>query len=379
MQFSHSVAGTYPQRRYEYVATLSNSSLTNLTLYLLDTDYGLTSSYTVVTAGGSPIEDAKLTFQRYISGVLTTVTEGYTDSSGVFTAFLNPNYPHTITVSADGYDSLITTIYPTQAMYTFTLGGGSSATLDPKILEGVMWSIKPASGIVQSGIYNYSFEVYSYNTSAVYISSCYFNIRLPNGTIVATATGCAGGLGAGGYISTLFDHDSVSGKRWIGQYYITTPNGTISIETDAQWIRYNLSARNYGMTILDAINSSIYLPEWGDDDETPTDFNRIVFFFLIMAVLLVVTNRFTPYDVTKPGWALVGMTMIVIFLSGINGLAGPGYFFMPGAFNVGSFCTGTHAGTWCGILQIADNWALALHFLLLCVIVICTITRREQA
>ena len=121
--------------------------------------------------------------------------------------------------------------------------------------------------------------------------------------------------------------------------------------------------------LKNAINDSIYLPEWGDNPATQ-DFNRIVFFFLFLAITLAILNFFTGYDTAYPGAFLYIMTAIVLIMSAVNGVTGPGYFYLNGA---------TNAQLGGAFRSIIDNWLLAIHFVLLTAIYFFTTNKRYQS
>ena len=166
-------------------------------------------------------------------------------------------------------------------------------------------------------------------------------------------------------------------RKWIGQYFIGIANETdfltVVLEADARWVLVNYTGNGMGGfngALRNAINDSIYLPEWGDNPSTQ-DFNRLVFFFLFLAIVLAILNFYTGYDTAYPGAFLYIMTGIVLIMSAINGVAGPGYFYLYGATNF------EVAGS-AYFSQIINNWIIALHFLFLTAIYWFTTNKRYQ-
>lgn len=370
IQASKSDTGTYPQRKYNiFGQTYLNTTMENISMYLLNYNNGITSSYQVITIGNQVIPSAYVKVERSIAGVTVKVADGYTDSSGIITFFLSPNYEHTITVTKTGYSNQVATIYPTQGIYTITMGGSSSFFYYNNSLEGVTWTKYPPSGIVTFGVYNYTFKVNSRN---IIIYNCSLSIRFPNGTIVGSAVGCnTSPPNTGGSVGVMVNTTKIGTynvSRLYGTYIIGLVNSSYIVETDANWRIYNGTYTDYTGTFRSAINDSINLPEWGDNPAT-TDFSRIVFFFLMMAILLAILNFFTGYDTAYPGAFIYIMTLVVLLLSAVNGVNGPGFFYLEGATTFG--------GT--DFSPLFNNWILAVHFVLLSAIYFFTTNKRYQA
>jgi hypothetical protein len=390
LQYSSTNGVTYPQRKYIYNTTFYNTTLTNKTLYLLDFNHGTSSTFQVITMGNQVVAGAYLKMERMIGGVLTVVAEGYTDDAGTITFFLNPNYEHTLTVSKTGYATQVQHIFPTLPSYTITLGtsGGFFNYTSP--IAGLRYTKFPPSGIIQNGMYNFTFEVYA-RENIVY--NCSFYIRYLNGTTKASAFGCnESAPNQGGKISTMVNVTRID--RLYGAYYIGTSNGTIMIEGDARWVNVNITGdgTGYYSSLIYALRDIVSLPEWGGQcpdsytlNETDMycynaagekkwnqtgDFSRMVFFFIFFAIILAALNFFTGYDTAYPGAFIYLMTGIVFILSSINGVAGPGFFYLYGATNSSFFGS---------LSSIVNNWIVFVHFLMLTLIYFFTTNKRYQA
>jgi hypothetical protein len=388
LKYSHSETGTYPQRTIYFNETLYNSTITKKTLYLLNYNNGISSTYQVMTIGGQVISGAYIKVERTIGVDTIKVSDGYTDDAGTVTFFLNPNYDHTFTVSATGYTSQTKTIRPTQSIYTFTLSSTSAYFGYNSSLEGVSWTKSPPSGIISSGLYNFSFTTYSKKNN---IYNCSFMIYYANRTMINSSVGCATSPpNNGGSASLLLNTTNITDI--FGAYYITVNNVLVRVEGDAQWKNVNVTGKGIGSTLRGAINDSYYIPEWGDCPEGYTlnttddkcydksgsiinkgqtgDFSRIVFFFLFLAIVLAIVNRESGYDTAYPGSLIYIVTGLVILGSAVNGVSGPGFFYLSGATNHNYF------GSFSNIM---DNWILAIQFIMISVIYFFTTNRRYQS
>ena len=350
--------------------------MTTKILYLLDSTHGTTSSYQVISVGNQVIAGAHITVYRTISGNYTMITEGDTDSSGTISFFLNPNYQHTFTVSAPGFATQTQQITPSQSSYTFTLGTSTFPFYyNTTKTEGMSYTKWPPSGIIYDGMYNFTYRTHSLSNN---IYNCTMIIEDNNGTILGTAVGCNSlypAMGNGGQTSLMLNVTNLSKLR--GVYYLTSTNNTqIVFETDSYWILMPTNTKKYWTSIRSALNDTLSLPEWGDDPRT-TDFSRIVFFFLAFAIVLGAVNFFTNYDTAYPGAIVIVTAFVVLLMSGINGILGPGYFYVelikPTATNV--YLTGAGAI----FPMIINNWIVAIHFIMLSAIYVFTTMKRYQA
>jgi hypothetical protein len=404
LQYSHSESGTYPQRRVVFNETYFNSTLTNKILYLLNFNNGITSNYQVISVGNQVIPGAYIKVERLIGSSLVKLTDGYTDNAGTISFFLNPNYDHILTISKTGYTTQTQTIRPSGGTYTITLGTASNYFYYANPTEGITWVIYPPSGILESGRYNFSLQVYSRNSN---IYNCSFNIKYLNGSVYNSTYGCNSSypnMGTGGTIAKMINFTSKG--LLIGEYFITTTNNTlIKLEGDARWREVNFNKSYYGTSIMSALNDSLNLPEWGGNcpdgytinqsdlycyandgsgdkiwNQT-TDFNRIVFFFLFFVIILAILNFYIGYDTAYPGAFILVMTLVVLILTGFNGIAGPGWFYLYGVANSDFFCNSSYRiiGSSCDYMsKIIENWIVAFYFVLLSVIYLATTMKRYQ-
>jgi hypothetical protein len=125
--FVSNQSGLYNARLYYF--DLTGSIFYNLSFYLpmTTTPPILNDSYyyliTVINEAGQTIEGVYLDVSTYINTTdsFETVSSGYTDGNGQFTAYLMPNHFYKINSSKDGYQWSITDYVPSPSVYTFTI------------------------------------------------------------------------------------------------------------------------------------------------------------------------------------------------------------------------------------------------------------------
>lgn len=363
---------TYPARKYSFDnVTYNNISNGNITLYLLSSTQGIYTTFQIITVGNAVIPGAHVIASRVIGGVPVIISSGDTDSSGTISMFLDSNFAYTITVSKDGFDTATNTVTPTQPLYTITLTStnGVSGIFYTDALQGLRYTKFPASGPLSTGVYNFSLSII---TGTNPIQNCTMEILNSSGTIFGSATGCNS---TGGTISAIVNFTNIS--LLLGNYYVDINGSRYVIEGDARWVNLDTSDSAFSDSMLIGLNQTIDSPMWGTNPQT-ADFSKIVFFFLMMAILVAVINFYTGYDTAYPGAILYLVTGIVLILSTINGPTGHGFFFLQGATNFKFFC-GPSATMGCLISDIIDNWLLGFHLLLVAGIYFFTTARRYQS
>jgi hypothetical protein len=151
--------------------------------------------------------------------------------------------------------------------------------------------------------------------------------------------------------------------------------------------------------LISALNDLINLPEWGGQCGTgyslrddgwcypdsgigdrywnqTSDFSRIVFFFLGLAIILAILNFYTGYDTAYPGAFIYIMTIMVLILSSVNVITGQGYFYLRGATAGSYLCNYIPTTTACFASTFFDNYILFFLFGLLSLIYFFTTNKR---
>ncbi len=306
-------ANNYPLRTYSINELTLTNSTTNLTLYLLSINDGLYVSFFFVDQGGSPIEGVSATISREISGETIKVGEDTTGSDGVVTFWLNPDYPHVLTGSKTGYETVTYTLTPTQNIYTVTMNslGGEEAEYAHEI-PGVEWIIRPPSGIINSSIRNFNATVTSLNESLI---NCRFEILNSSNSVVASGEDITNSS----YCFINIEYTPSSDDVLFGRLKIHTDysDGYVIVDLDSKWSVLDKELKPW-RTITSFFSDLRSIGEFGEG--LKGEFNRIILFFLITTIFLGVFFYITNIEVLNRG-----ITIILIFF--ITLIASFGDFF----------------------------------------------------
>ena len=293
----------YPQRIWDPSVQTYTSTSTNQILYLLSTADGIFVTFQVLNIAEQTISDVIVNATRTIEGSTVVVADGITDSAGSVTFWLNPDFKHTISFVKSGFTTQSTTIFPTQPLYTISLGAGATVPLEDDLTKGVSYSIKPSNNSLNNNtIYNFNFTV-----SSVYweVEVFGFNLKYKNGTTIGSTSATTNG----GVVS-LNGNVSNSSIITMNAYY--TINGT-NYTTIKTW-RINFGDSSYSInnffkrfnTYLDADLLGV------KGDAGNSDFGKALISFFIL-VLTVGTLSFR-YGIASEG-AIMGIIFgIVLFL-----------------------------------------------------------------
>ena len=293
----------YPQRIWNPSVQTYTSTSTNQILYLLSTADGIFVTFQVLNIAEQTISDVIVNATRTIEGSTVVVADGITDSAGSVTFWLNPDFKHTISFVKSGFTTQSTTIFPTQPLYTISLGAGATVPLEDDLTKGVSYSIKPSNNSLNNNtIYNFNFTV-----SSVYweVEVFGFNLKYKNGTTIGSTSATTNG----GVVS-LNGNVSNSSIITMNAYY--TINGT-NYTTIKTW-RINFGDSSYSInnffkrfnTYLDADLLGV------KGDAGNSDFGKALISFFIL-VLTVGTLSFR-YGIASEG-AIMGIIFgIVLFL-----------------------------------------------------------------
>lgn len=208
----------WPLRTY----TLSNETLTNettnTTLWLLSDADGITSKIQVVNVGGDPIEGATVLAERQILGVWYTMAVDDTGADGLVEQWLNPNYKHRFTFTADGYNTIQETLTPSTEV-TYIPMSTTTDTIANDYSQGIATAIYPktSNDLVNDTSYNFIFNVTASNFWTV--DSFGFRLYLDNGTVLGNGYSTVVGTGA----SYTYDVNNLT-KINMETYYVIDDN-----------------------------------------------------------------------------------------------------------------------------------------------------------
>lgn len=349
--YQYSLDG-YPQRRYATSGTLTNST-TNVVLYLLSSSDGIYTSFQIVNSEGNVITGATVQVEREFSGTWTLISEGTTDSSGLVTFWLNPNYDHRITVTKTGYVGTTETIRPTQSIYTIVLEGYAGNYTYYSGLEGIYYTKSPTSGIIAPGTHDFTFNVTAENEDMV---NCKMELTNSSGYVHNTAsTVCT----SEAFLSITYA--IAAGEDLRGKYYVDVGDGYVLLEGDGNW--KGLDANVTRKYTLRGFFEFLSDPSWYENEEERMkyEYTKFVAFFLVFALIIAFANKKTGFDNANPGILLFGLPFLILFVS-IAGtynsvtyagpsmlFAGRGFFHMQGATAWSFF----------------DNYVIAIYSLLI--------------
>ncbi len=310
---------SYPQRIFTTSGTLTNDTTFEL-LYLLHEDDGIFSSIQVVDGLGDVISGVEVTAEREFSGTWTTVGISNTDSAGSVTFWVNPDYDHRFTFSKSGCTGVTSTLRPTQTQYTQTLDCGANTSIYISPLQGIIYSRKPAEGILLPGVTNFTFQVVSSRNN---IQNASMEIIFANGTVINSTWDSCSPSGCTMFVT----YTTYEGMNLKGRYYVDIGNGSIMLEGDSAWYLMDTGPGGSSGGLLSAfMDFQRAINGWSSSDQT-SDYNRLIIAFFIMALIICVMNVFTGMDSVSPGLFLIFMTAFVFIGSIADGALGQGFFY----------------------------------------------------
>ncbi|MCK9370011.1 hypothetical protein M0R04_08920 [Candidatus Dojkabacteria bacterium] len=322
--------------------TLVNTT-TNIILYnILQSQGSYTTFYMTDLANSNPLADVKIVMETTIEGNPFGLTE-FTDSAGVGTFWVNPNAFYTVTMSKTGCDTKVATIRPTQASYGFQLncagvvvnnGSNNFPYTSPAtyVYDGLSFTKSPRTGILSPGNHTFEYQV----TSMVHPMTRILMILYYNGTILkfieqnvsANLTSCTSSRC---YVNVTHN---LSTPILLGAYYVDFGAGYLLLENDGQWINIRINS-NTSSSLKSAITDfSGIFDSYTDAEGMVTEagmkaeFSRIVWVFLILAILFAFFNKYSGYDSANPGAFLIIMTIVIFLGSAAGGLTGNGFFYI---------------------------------------------------
>lgn len=316
------------------------NTTTNLLLYNILQNQGSYTSFYMTDLNNVPLANVKIIMDTIISGNPFDLTE-FTDSAGVGTFWVNPNAIYTVTMTRDGCTSKVLSLRPTQASYGFQLSCQGNATGNQStnfpytapaayIYDGVTFVHSPRTGALSPGNHTFEYQV----VSNVHPMTRILMILYNNGSILkyverntsSNSTICSP---YNCYVNTTYDFET---KTLLGAYYADFGAGYLLLENDGQWL--NIKTNTTGLTLKSSLldfSSILSVTDTNgvsSEDAQRAEFSRIVWVFLIMAILFAFFNKYSGYDSANPGAFLLIMTGIIFLGSVAGGLTGNGFFYI---------------------------------------------------
>lgn len=221
----------YPQRIFSQTGLILTNTTTDLTLYLLGVSDGLFVTFQVFGGQSNALEGVSVSGTRVLEGSDQTVAQGTTDAAGTVTFWLNPDFLHTFTYIKTGFETIIESLFPTQTLYTVTMGSGAVAGVNDTA-EGVQITILPQGSFLDKDTF-YTFT-YTINSSSLDLDEFGFELFYNNGTSIHSDTST---VSTGGTLDKSFNTSNET-RLSITYYYIT--DGT-RIEGTTYWLIYEAS------------------------------------------------------------------------------------------------------------------------------------------
>lgn len=290
-----------PQRKFNQNLTLTNIS-TNLTLYYLTQGKGQFVSFNVINVAEQALTDVSVIIQRVISGNLQNITQGYTDSTGTFTAFLDFDDPYTFTFSKKGYSDLTQSFTPAQTSYTITLGGATSNIPSTNYFEGMNWSTYPGTGVLSNNT-NYSFAVVT--QSSVYsLTETGFTLTNTSGAYLGGATcSTSSGCNASSTINTG------NNTRVFMEYYWLISGNSTNLTTS-----WDVTVPSTRTSSVDNLVSDINIFGRSFGTGINAQFTRAILGFLIILVVVAGSARLSGGLLQQNRAALLIQVVVITFI-----------------------------------------------------------------
>lgn len=294
----------YPQRVYDPgVLTLTNTT-TNKVLYLLGSGDGIYVTFQIINSANQVISGVTLNAVRSIGGTDTNVGTGISGADGTITFWLNPDFIHNFTFTKPSYTTYSTSFIPTQTSYTITMNaGGTISGYD--FTRGIYYEITPKVGatgeLITNTVYAFNFTL---NSGYWDVSLWGFNLRLPNGTILASTSS----TNNGGFL-TLNLNTSNYTRIYMDYYWVIPAPVTFTPTYINETMYWNIFDGTYSgwsiKTFFEDFNRYLTSGLFGIDN-----FGRYVIIFIVLFLTIGIMSY--KYGLTSPT-ALIGMIFAVIF------------------------------------------------------------------
>jgi hypothetical protein len=411
----------YPERTWNTAtyALLNNSN--NLSLYSLAA--GSYVTITVQDMTGTTLTDVHSIITVLIGGVTPyTVGDDYTDTSGQVSFWVNPVVDHSLYLDKAGCISKTISIRPYFSSYTFQLDcGNAGVPLVATYLgqsEGLLYRASPSSGAITGDQFLFQLRVTSvrYNIRAIRIE-----LYATNLTTVASVTKDVDNVTCypqDCYVNLTYNLSVLNLQRLKGRFLVnlsfvngtgseTAPGGWYILEADAYWTRWlpsgnGLSSLSNFWTdfrnvfdswtadeIMNTCNSTSTGPGPDCTNESIAyemalnrgEFSRVVFIFLILAMLIAALNKFTGYDSANPG-SFIGIMAGIFLMGSISGSPSeckPGFFYLSQLFGIDSnYVDGVLVGT-CNVERFfMNNYIVAISVIIIWLTYMINVSRRNS-
>ena len=292
----------YPQRTYSAIRSYTNIT-TSLTLWLLSSLDGVYTTYITINTAEQPLEGVQVNVTRILDGAVVTISEGTTDASGSVTKFLHPDFLHTFTFVLAGYETFITSIFPSQTAYPYIIDMGGS-TEDPvyDFTKGIQIQVKPERILYNDTTYNFNFTLSSdYWNVDEFGFYFYFPNRTSIGHVYSTTNG--------GVVTYNFNTQNYT-RVEMTYYWVIDSNHT---NGTAYWLIYSSGGTQYSITnFFNRLSTYLSAGIFGADEFT--------FSIIIFILILLFTGMMSwKFGITSPAIITIIIFVLVLFFDvGLN-------------------------------------------------------------
>lgn len=290
----------YPQRIFSQTEASLTNTTTNLTLYLLGVSDGLFVTFQVFGGQSAALEGVSVGGTRILEGSAQSVAQGTTDAAGTVTFWINPDFLHTFTYIKTGFETVIESLFPTQTLYTVTMGGGAAEGINDTA-EGIQITILPQGSFLDVNTF-YTFT-YRINSSSLTLDEFGFELFYNNGTSIHSDSSTTT---TGGTLTKSFNTSNET-RLTMTYYYITDGN---RIDQSTFWLIYapnDFSVYHFLTRVGTYISADMY-GVLGDDE------GYFAKAMLSIVVLILVTGTISfNYGLSSES-AVTGLLFGVIFM-----------------------------------------------------------------
>jgi len=292
----------YQQRVYDPIAIAYTNTTTNTTLYLLSDVDGIFVTFQVVNNADQIIGGVFVNATRLIGSSQQLVGEGFTDSSGGLTMWLDPDFVHIFNFEKVGFTTLTSSFAPTQTSYTINLGTNTSTTTND-LTRGIAFNITP---LFNSPLYDAFDYLFSLNLSSSFYTVDEFGIVLSNTTDILSTNSSTVNGGSVDFTYNVSGQDNLELQYWwkINNTYMNASNFYVVLASGGTEWSINRTVSDF----------RIYLGEgmFGMDDFA-------VALLIFMVLMISVGIMSFKFGLTSPTAMSVLIFAVILFLDvGLN-------------------------------------------------------------
>lgn len=219
-----SSTGYYNRYYYQYVSPIGGT--VSMIGYLVKIPNASLISFTTKNTFEQLLEDVNITISRLLP-TITVITSGTTDSSGVFSAYLDPMQNYHILVRKEGYQDKDITLTPTTSAYTIYLQSNTAVSTPAywSLYSGMSASCNYANGTRMLNC--------TWNDTTGRVTNVSLDVvkKLPNGTFISMC----GNYSVSGTGSFLCDFGAANNSTYSWTLWGEYDNSTKVVLASSSW------------------------------------------------------------------------------------------------------------------------------------------------